>query len=320
MTKSIELYLDKRKKKVTGLDPSPIILKWLKSPRMQKPLAIIDKHVEYLTNHGGTKKIDQWLLTNDKNFNAITAERYIIRYLRQQNRNVVDNLRKDGIDACLNGKSPVGIEITTLNGFVASWILVERLTELLDSSGFLSDKGLDIVCSHKRIWDATRGDTIYEFVKQASKAIVSNDSEILSSLNLSIELQYDFPGSISFNFDSSDDFPWFQYITDDLSSKLRKRSKAKQLRKYSRNLVFVGVNHLAPGNWAFPSIFDDLGSGEKRFKSEIQEIREYWLSHMASLTNVIGICYFFYSLEKESPFYPLRIFWRSEEDEIEITL
>lgn len=321
MTKTIELYLDQRKNKVKGIEPSPIILKWLNSQCMKKPLAIINEQVEYLMKNGGKKKIDQWFLTNDRNFNSITAERYIISYLRKQNRNIIDNLRTDGIDAYLNDeKSPVGIEITTLNGFVASWIFVERLTELLDSSGFLCDKGLELICSHRRIWDASRDGSINKFVKLANAAIESNNIENLSSLNLSVEFQHVFPGSISFSFKNSDDFPWFQYITDDLSQKLQKKSKANQLKNYSRNIVFVGVNHLSPGNWAFPGIFRDLGSDEKRFKSEIQELRDYWLTNMASLTNVIGICYFFYSLDNEAPFYPLKIFWRSEEDKIDITL
>jgi hypothetical protein len=203
---------------------------------------------------------------------------------------------------------------------VANWVLVERLTQLLDKHGFLSDKGLDIAYSHKRIQEATQGGTIYEYLKQASRAIVSNDDRALTALDLSVEFQYDFPGSISFKFDNSDDFPWFQYITDDLNSKLREGSKAKQLQEFSRNFVFVGVNHLSPGNWAFPNIFEDMVSGEKHYRSEIQELRDYWGSHMASLTNVIGICYFFYSIDREIPFYPLRIFWRSEDDKIAIKL
>ena len=68
------------------------------------------------------------------------------------------------------------------------------------------------------------------------------------------------------------------------------------------------------------SIFRSLGNDEIHYQSEIQEIGEYWLSQMHKLTNVIGICYFFYSLEREEPFYPLKIFWRSEEDEIPISV
>jgi len=271
--------------------------------------------------NGGIKKIDQWFLANDNNFNAITAERYIINYLQQQNRNLVDNISSEGIDAYLDFSiSPIGIEITTLNGFVASWILLERLTQHLENSGLLKDKGLEIICSHKRIWDAARAGTIYDLVEKASNAIFSDDDEILASLDISVEFQYTFPGSISFNFDQSDDFPWFKYITDDLYTKLSKKEKANQLREFPRNLVFVGVNHLAPSNWIFPSIFEDLVNGEKRYPSVINELKNYWLSYMASLSNVIGICYFFYSLDREEPFYPPRIFWRSEADKIDVTL
>lgn len=297
----------------------------LRSRNLQKQCYTnINKHVAYLRNNGGTKKIEQWLLTDDKNFNAITAERYIISYLRKQNPKIVDNIQTEGIDAYLTeGNSSIGIEITTLNGFLADWILVERLTQILDEQDFLNDKRLDITYSHKKIWRAFQGGTIYNYVKRAGEAIVSGDSEGLSRLNLSIEIQYDFPGYISFTLyklDNDDSFPWFQYITDDLKSKLQEKSKVKQLKEFPSNLVFVGVNNLSPGNWAYPRIFEDMVSGEKHYNSEIRGIKDFWQLHMTSLTNVIGICYFFYSLDKEEPFYPLRIFWRSEEDKIEINV
>ena len=103
---------------------------------MRQPLTIIDKFVANLLgprHPGGTKKLEHWLLTSDKDFNAITAERYIINYLQQRNRGIVDNLLTDGVDAYLDCcGSTIGIEITTLNGFIADWILLERLTLLLD--------------------------------------------------------------------------------------------------------------------------------------------------------------------------------------------
>ena len=292
----------------------------MKLPHMKQSLDIIDKHVGYLLNHGGTKKLEQWLLTDDKNFNAITAERYIIGYLQQRNGNLDDNLLADGVDASLKyGNSSIGIEITTLNGDIASWILTERLTQFLDESGFLNDNGLDIAYSQHKISNATKGGTIYSYVSQVGKAIVSNDYQATCKLGLSVKYRSD-PGSISWDINDSDNYPWLQDITDDLSLRLQDKSKAKQLQKFPRNIVFVGLNHSSPSHRPFPSIFKNLGYGKTHYRSEIQKIREYWVSQMPSLTNVIGICYFFYSIEREVPFYPLKVFWRSDNEKIMIKL
>lgn len=325
MTKNIELFLKDKQKIVAVLKPQPIIVRWLKSPRMEQSLTIIDRHVAYLLNHrtfGGMVKLNQWFLSGDENFNAITAERYMIHYLQQKNANVVDNLRKSGIDAYFKWEDGlIGIEITTLNGFIAEWILVERLKQLLDENGFLLDKGLDVAYSHKRISSAAKGGTIYDYIDKAGKAIMLKDYQMMSELEFEIEINDRSPGLISFHHTrEGNSFPWFKYITDDLWSKLKEKNKSKQLKEYSRNLVFVGINHLSPCNGAFPFIFEDLGKDEIHYPSEIQEIRKFWTSCMSSLDNVVGICYFFYSLDKEIPFYPLKVFWCSNNNKITINL
>jgi hypothetical protein len=293
----------------------------MKLPSMKESLAYIDRQVEYLCQNGGKKKLEEWFLSGDRNFNAITAERYVINYLRQKNHNVVDNLSTTGIDAVLkNGSSDVGIEVTTLNGFVAEWIFTQRLTQFLAGSGFLGDKCLDITYSHKKISDEplTR---LYNYVEQAGTAIVSEDNQLLSELDLSVEVSTRTTHCISWHpDDSGDDFPWFRYITDDLHWKLRARNKSQQLERFPRNLVFIGLNHLSPVNWAFPGIFEDLGRDGGRYDSEIQAIGDYWASHLSTLTNVAGICYFFYSLDRETPFYPLKVFGRADSDGVSINL
>lgn len=322
MTENIIRFLKSKQKKIKNLNhPPPIIMLWMKSLNMNNVLEIIDKHIAYLLNNGGSKKLEQWLLAGDINFNTITAERYIIRYLQQRNNNLTDNLGTDGIDAHIaHSNSDIGIEITTLNGDVASWILTERLTKILDEKNFLKDKSLEITYSQQKVSDATKGGTINNYINEISKAIISNDGQAISRFGFSINHHDTPPGWISWKVSDSDSFPWFHVITDDLFSKLQAKEKREQLKKFSRNLIFVGLNHTSTNNWAFPSIFRDLGNGEIHYRSEIQEIREYWLSQMPNLTNVIGICYFFYSLDSEVPFYPLKIFWRSEEDKVNINL
>lgn len=227
----------------------------------------------------------------------------------------------EGIDGFLEDEfGRIGVEITTLNGFIGDWIFVERLTEFLDEQNYLTmNSGLEISYSHARIQLAAKGKMIYDFVRKTGEAILSNDTQALSEMNISVHPHNRGP-SISFDIDDTDSFPWFRYITQDLQSKLQEKSKGQQLAQQTRNIVFVGLNHSSPSNWAFPGIFEDLANGELRYHSEIQEIREFWASTMPSLANLVGVCYFFYSLPSEVPFYPLKFFWRSEKDKIAINL
>lgn len=321
MIDNIQRFLKSKNDKIKNLKNRPIVVRWLQSQGMMKSLEIIDKNVGYLLHHSAIEKLNHWFLAGDENFNAITAERYILAYLRQRNVKLKDNLKAEGIDGFLEDElGRIGIEITTLNGFISNWIFVERLTEFLDQENYLTiNRGLEISYSHTRIQSELQGKAIYDFIRKTGEAILLNDTHSLAQKNISI-----FPHSrgpfISFDIDDTDSFPWFRYITQDLLSKLQEKSKVQQLAKQTRNIVFIGINHSSPSNWAFPSIFEDLANGEIRYNSEIQEIRKFWASAMPSLTNVIGICYFFYSLESEAPFYPLKFFWRSEEDKIVINL
>jgi hypothetical protein len=214
----------------------------------------------------------------------------------------------------------IGVEITTLNGFIGDWIFTERLTEFLDEQNYLTkDIGLEVSYSHARIQLAAQGKLIYQYIGKVGEAILSNDERALFEMSVSVNHHSRGP-FISFDIDDTDSFPWFKYITQDLQAKLQERSKVQQLSQHSRNIVFVGLNHSSPTNWAFPRIFEDLANGEIHYHSEIQEIRRYWASSMLDLTNVVGVCYFFYSLPSEEPFYPLKFFWHSEKDKVTIKL
>lgn len=285
-------------------------------------MSIIDQHVERLLNReGGAEKVRQWLLSGDKNFNAITAERYIVNYLHQKNNNIIDSLRSKGIDAYLeDDNSRVGIEITTLNSFLGEWILLERLPQLLNEDNSTNEESFEIAYSFQRIHIETNGGTINDYIMQVGHAILSNDIQALSELEISVKRIENISGrGISWQLRDNYKVPWLDYLTDGLFSKLKDEKKEKQLREFQRNLVFVGINHSSPPNGVFPRVFKDLGDNT-RLHSEIQEIEKYWASHMSDLRNVIGICYFFYHLISENPFYPLKIFWRSEEDKIQIFL
>lgn len=321
MTENIAAYLEKSGNKIKKCNPLPIIVWWMNSPHKEELLTIIDKLVKYLLENHGEGKLKQWFFAGDENFNAITAERYIVHYLQQVDVKVVDNLGTTGADAFFQyGNSPIGIEITTLNGFIGEWILLERLTEFLYTHDYLNDKALEITYSHTRLRAATRSNSIYDYVRRVGEAIVSSDIPVLSELGLSAEINSRYPGNIVWHPDDNDLLPWFQYATDDLKSKLGERSKKRQLARFSRNLVFIGINHCSPSNSVFPRVFENLENSESYSHPAVQELANYWALNMIDLTNVIGICYFLYDLERETPFYPLKIFWRSQEDKIDISL
>src|SRR6266852_5003049 len=184
MTENIQRFLASRR-----IENDPIIVHWMRSSGMQEALTIIDKRVEYLLNHKAMKKLNQWFLADDSNFNDITAERYVINYLMKQNTNISDNLYKSGTDAYLkHASSCVGVEVTTLNGFFGEWILYERLPHILKDHGFLSDKNLEINYSQQRILKEARKSKrkIYEYIQQCAMFIMSKNYDSLRTLEISV--------------------------------------------------------------------------------------------------------------------------------------
>ena len=322
--KNIENFLAQKSSRIQSLPLRPIILKWLNSPSMKKSLQIIDKKVAYLVQeyqHGGEGKLIQWFLSNDVDFVTITAERYIIDYLVSQNSNIQDNLGKKGIDAILRLENEkVGIEVTTVNGFIAEWILVERLTELLDSKHIIDDKSLRIEYDYQRIVQETQQNRIYQYLDNVSTAIETKDHERLKSLDVSVEFDQIRSGLISWNHNQAQNFPWLKYLTTDLFAKLSESNKKKQLMLYPKNIIFIGVNHIAPSNWVIPSIFQEIGRGGASYSSQIKGIETYWVKVMQDFNCIKGICFFYYSLERNDPFYPLRIFWSNEGGRLPINL
>ena len=287
-------------------------------------LQIIDQKVGYLLDHyqiGGENKLIQWLLSGDINFVTLTAERYIIDYLISRNSNIEDNLRKKGLDAKLKVEDEtVGIEVTTLNGFIAEWILIERLTELLFAKKVIDDKTLRFTYDHERIMKESVENRIYQYIDELSTAIETNDAISLKNLDASIEFEYRWANQISWNHSNADNFPWLKYLTNDLLSKLTISNKNKQLNKYSRNIIFIGVNNIAPPNWAIPSIFEQIGVGGTSYSPQIEAIEKFWAKVMQDHQNIAGICFYNYSLDKVGPFYPLRIISSNEREDLRINL
>ncbi len=190
--KNIEEFFKRKSTKIQRLSYRPIVMKWVASPSMNKPLQIIDKKAGYLLEHyqnGGEHKLSDWFLTGDQNFVTQTAERYIIDYLRFQNDNIEDNLKKEGIDATLQiGDEKIGVEVTTLNGSFAEWILIERLSEILNSNNIFHDKTLRIEYDYERIRSETQQNTIDQYLFALGEAIISKNYDSLKTLDVSIEI------------------------------------------------------------------------------------------------------------------------------------
>lgn len=94
MFDNIVRFLKNKDARIKRLDHLPLITHWLSSPTMEESLTILDKKVGILLDNfskGGEGKLNQWLLSNDIDFCTLTAERYIIDYLKSKNQNIKDN-------------------------------------------------------------------------------------------------------------------------------------------------------------------------------------------------------------------------------------
>ena len=323
MFQNIQTFLERKHRKIKSLKRQPIIINWVKHPSMQRSLEVIDNKVSYLLQNslsGGSRKLDEWFLSDDDiNFLSITAERYIIGYMMSKNNNINDNLKGKGPDASLViGQDKIGIEVTTVNGFVVDWIFTERLMELLLLKKIILDKTLRIDYNHENLINHKH--TIYQYVENVATAIDKDDRTSLNELGISVEYEYQWPGCISCNHDNVENFPWFYYMTTGLISRLSERSKSKQLKQHQKNMVFVGVNQIGPTNWAIPRIFEEIGTGGVSYTQAINGIEKFWSRELQDFPHITGICYFCYSLDKEEPFYPLKVFWRNKADRIAINL
>jgi hypothetical protein len=320
MFPNIENFLNKNRKKIKQHNwQKPLILDWLHKDKMKKSLAVMDKKVDYLLKNKAIHKLRQWFLSDDRDFNCITAERYIIDYLKSKNRSMKDNLSKSGIDAIYSYSydgHEVGIEVTTINGFIANWIFTERLRMYLEEKEFLDIYTLEINYEAKRIINEMQKNSIYIYVQNVGDNIILNSANTLKSLEIKYCKANRQTGSIVWNCNKIDDSSSVEYLIEELIKILKR--KVNQLSKYCQNLIFVGVNHEGPTNWINPDIFEEMGGSSNIYQQQIQMIQDFLSKNLPQ--NVLGVCYFIYQLDKDEPFYPLRIFWRDEKNKIMINL
>jgi hypothetical protein len=318
MFSNINKFLNENQKKIRKNDwQKPIIIDWLYKDKMKNSLEVIDKKVGYLLESNALNKLRQWFLSDDRDFNCITAERYIVDYLKSKNRSIEDNLSKSGIDAIyIYDSHEIGIEVTTINGFIANWIFTERLQVCLEEKQFFDGYTWEIDYKYKRIKNEMMKNNIYNYIQNVGESIISKKTNNLQSLEIECFKTNRQTGCIVWNKKNADNFPLVEYLTKGLIERLN--SKTNQLSEYSQNLIFIGVNNAGPINWINPDIFIEMGSSGVIYQQEIQMIQNFLSKKLPQ--NVIGVCYYLYSLDNEGPFYPLRIFWRDEKNKIMINL
>lgn len=318
---NINSFFKQKENKIKKLKRPPLINFWISLPTMEDSLNTIDKKIDYLLKNshlGGEGKLKQWLLTDDIGFCTLSAERYIIDYLRSKNHNITDNLGREGIDSYIDvDGNKIGIEITTLNGLIENWIFQERLFQYISSKNLLMDKTIRIQYYISRIIEEKQ--KLYEYIECVGDSIEHNDIEQLKNAEIEIEIEKRWTGAISWNAVGEDESKWLSRLTTGLYNTIL-QSKTKQLSEYGKNLIFIGVNHMDYSNWAIPSIFDAIGNGGNNYSNQIDFIRSFWKDSLKQHKNISGICFFCYSLNNEDPFYPLKIFWRDDNDKIDIKL
>lgn len=324
-----EKYIEKNKKKNLEWDKKPIIFYWIENPSMNNSINAIEKKCKYLIEQkdeikGGTNKLEEWLFGSDLQFYTITAERFIIDYLKERNgENLLDNLQKSNksnVDAALRvNNETIGIEITTINSFIADWIFKERLSIYLQER-YKDIDTLEIEYSpetikHHQIDFLSNN---YEFIKEVGLKIIKKDIKGLKELGISVTYS-NRPSScvVWRHTESNTNKEMMTVLTEDILKKKIEgnKKKKKQLSIHNKNLLFVGINQLQDEYPLLPNIFDKAKLSLENYR---KHLRDYYSNHLPDYLS--GICFFFYYLEQKKPFYPLEIFWRKKAEKIKINL
>jgi|GEM_PF-2384043 len=319
----IRAYLGQKKGNIKNdWRKRPIIMDWLDAVSMKESLSIMDVKARHLKGKAD-KKLNEWFLSGDRNFYAITAKRYIIDYLKSRNPNLLDNFSKqggpDGILHCSTGD--IGIEVTSVNGFIADAIFIERLCMYLKEKNYDLSRTYKISYDYERLADEIKkrvNSAFYDYIEEVGRNIIQNASDELKRLNITWKATKRMTGCIVWGKNAADKFPILEHLTCRLISTLKK-TKLKQLSKMQKNIVFVGANHCGPENWLNPRIFQEMAHGGILCQCQIDYIQDYLSKNLPQC--VRGLCYYIYYLDQDGPFYkPLRMFWRDPNNKVNINL
>lgn len=287
----------------------PILLRWLEQGKMTAEIGIISKKIEYLLSLGAKSKVKEWI-SSDKALTQITAERYLLDYLRNKNTNYEDMFSGGGVDGYLNiSGSKIGIEVTTINQSLPEWILVERLLTYLSVNNYKNDIGIEISYDLSKLENIKYGSL--DIIQQIGSAILRNNFHGISGISLK---KISKRGSyISWN-NTESDINFFTNIQYCLTQIIN--DKNKQINKNQQNILFVCVGQLPTGIFN-PGIFKELG-GKVYHQDWIDELEQIVTRTLP--VKVLGVCFFTYTLPFESMMYPLKIIWRDKTKTIPINV
>ncbi|MFA6522718.1 MAG: hypothetical protein WCT24_03965 [Patescibacteria group bacterium] len=276
---------------------------------MSTCLTIINKKIGYLLPIA-RGKANEWF-SDDRTLTQITAERYLLDYLRSKNPSLLENFKGGGVDAFLpfnTGK--VGVEVTTINKSIDEWVFHERLLMYLDSNNF--DKPISVEVRYK-LSDLFLMSQIKEFslIEKVGNMIINESYGEINGINIT---KINDVGSYISWCSEQEDYNFFSTIETKLNEIFIQ--KATQLKNNDANLLFVGTNQL-PTNEFYPEIIRELKNPD-RFIKEIEALERMIQSTLPKY--VLGLCFFEYSLDKEYPFYPLKIIWKDFSNTIPISI
>lgn len=287
----------------------PILLRWIESTRMQNEINVIAHKVDDLLSRGARSKVKEWI-SSDFALTQTTAERYLLDNIRVNNTNYEDSFSGGGVDGYLEVDGDrVGIEVTTINKALPEWILKERLLIYLSLNNFSLNDGIEITYDLPKI-EALKYNQLDLIEKVGINIIRQNFHPVdgVSLKKISKESGY-----ISWkNISSGDNF--FSEMSSSLLTIISE--KRKQLSKNKKNILFVGVN-LLPDSIFNPRIFQML-VGDVYHQEWIDELERVVQKSLTS--NVLGVCFFVYTLPREELMYPLKVIWRDDSNTIPITV
>lgn len=306
---NLELYFKNKSFRSSDWKSFPIILRWMQVGRMDEALKIIDKKVGYLLTLNVRKKVEEWF-SDDKHIIQTTAERYILDYLRNRNTNYEENFSGNGVDAYLNKSGEkIGIEATTINKTLTEELFRERLLMYLHLKGYKRRERIEISCSIDKLIPI--GFYIYDLIEDIGNVILQNTGNVK---DVSIIKSQAPVGYISWGIKENSNFNLLDFLDKRLSEIIT--SKQAQLSKNSKNILFIGVNEL-PIDHLNPEIFKQATKPEF-LEQELKVLEDIISKNLPD--NILGICFFVYSIDQEKPYYSLRIFWKDNSNTISINI
>jgi len=289
----------------------PIAMIWLEKNGID--IEVFERRAKKLYDLGAMSKLKSWLLSEDDiHFISYTAERYIIDYLIDRNQDIQDNLfsiNGKQTDARLaRGGREFGIEVTTINTDVAEWIFIERLPLFLEEKGYRFDKTIVVSYNLETITDMLQNNSIYQYIQDVGYAIIKNDNDRFQQLMIGLEKTTRSYSCIVWEHltDKAKPLKSLDYLVDKTLQTIER--KKQQLATCEESLLFIGVNQVIGMHPVYVNILSGIGTGGVHYKEQINRLEEELRGALPE--NILGMCYFVYSISSKEPYYPLKIIWR----------